>query len=583
MAFPESFLEELTARNDIVDVVSGYVRLSKRSGANQFGLCPFHSEKTPSFSVNPERQIYHCFGCGKGGGVVNFIMEIENLSFPDAVEFLARRSGLEVPQESRDENRSRRARMLELNREAARWFYKQLTAPTGAPGQQYVVKRGITGMVKPFGLGYAPDSWSGLLDAMRGKGYSQEELIAAGLARRGKNGGAYDYFRGRLMFPVIDVRGSVIGFSGRIIGDGEPKYLNSPDTPVYSKSRSLFALNLAKKSKSGYILLAEGNIDVVSLHQAGFDSAVASLGTSLTTDQARLLARYTKEIVICYDSDGAGQKAAQRAITLLRPLDLSVRVLQIPGAKDPDEFIQNRGPQAFRELIAGSDNEIEYRLSRIAEGFDLETLDGKQGYTREAIAMIAALPNAVDRDLYGARAAEKAGVRHEAFADDVERYRKRQLSSARKKQERDETAPLRSRQPQSRELRFENPRSAAAEKGVINLLYRFPEQFGSLPVTGAQFSSEPMGRLYDALAERLRDGRSVSVAVLGEQFTPDELALLTDIISHDDVTPSTAENAMGDYIKTIQEEYGRASQPDDLRSYAELLKQTKGYGGKDGS
>ena len=406
MAFPEAFLEELTARSDIVDVVSGYVRLTKRSGANQFGLCPFHSEKTPSFSVNPERQIYHCFGCGKGGGVINFIMEIENLSYPDAVEFLARRAGLEVPQDGHDENRSRRARMLELNREAARWFHSRLIAPDGAPARQYVVRRGITGMVRPFGLGFAPDSWSGLIDAMRKKGFSEQELITAGLARAGKNGGAYDYFRNRLIFPVIDVRGSVIGFSGRILDDGEPKYLNSPDTLVYSKARSLFALNLAKKSKSGYILLAEGNIDVVSLHQAGFDSAVASLGTSLTADQARLIARYTKEIVICYDSDAAGQKAAQRAITLLQPLDLNVRVVQVPGAKDPDEFIQSRGAQAFRELIDGSDNEIEYRLNRIAADYDLNTLDGRQGYAREAIRLIAALPNAVDRDLYGARAAE---------------------------------------------------------------------------------------------------------------------------------------------------------------------------------
>ena len=583
MPFPESFLDELTARNDIVDVVSGYVRLSRRSGANQFGLCPFHSEKTPSFSVNPERQIYHCFGCGKGGGVINFIMEIENLSYRDAVEFLARRAGLEVPQDGRDENRSRRARMLELNREAARWFYKQLVSPAGAPGQEYVVKRGITDMVKPFGLGYAPDSWSGLLDAMRAAGYSQAELIAAGLARSGKNGGAYDYFRNRLIFPVIDVRGSVIGFSGRIIGDGEPKYLNSPDTLVYSKSKSLFALNLAKKSKSGYILLAEGNIDVVSLHRAGFDSAVASLGTSLTADQARLLARYTKEIVICYDSDAAGQKAAQRAIKLLQPLDMNVRVLTVPGAKDPDEFIQSRGAQAFRELIESSDNEIEYRLGQIAAGYDLTTLDGRQGYARDAIRLIAELPNAVDRDLYGARAAEKADIRRDAFRDDVERYRKRRLAETKKKRERDETAPLRMRQPQSRQLRFDNPRSAAAEKGVINLLYRFPEQFGSLPVTGAQFSSEALGAIFDAMTERLRGGQSVSVAVLGERLSPDEMSLFTDIIANDDVLPSAASAAMGDYIRTIQEEHDRASQPDDLRGYAEKLKQRKGYGGKDAS
>ena len=267
MSFPEAFLEELAARNDIVSVVSGYVSLTKRTGSNLFGLCPFHSEKTPSFSVNSEKQIFHCFGCGKGGDVISFIREIENLSFSDAVRFLAERSGMEVPEDGQDEQRSRRARMLELNREAARFFHSQLISPAGRDGQDYVRKRGIPDMVRPFGLGFAPDRWDALTNAMTAKGFTPRELTEAGLARVGKSGGLYDYFRNRLMFPVIDVRGSVIGFSGRILGDGEPKYLNSPDTLVYSKSRSLFALNLAKKSKCGYILLVEGNIDVVTLHR----------------------------------------------------------------------------------------------------------------------------------------------------------------------------------------------------------------------------------------------------------------------------------------------------------------------------
>ena len=582
MAFPESFLEELTARNDIVDVVSGYVHLTKRSGANQFGLCPFHSEKTPSFSVNPERQIDHCFGCGKGGGVINFIMAIAHLSFPDAVQFLARRAGMEVPDDGKDESRGRRARMLELNREAARYFYAQLMGPNGGPAREYVMKRGIANMVKPFGLGYAPDSWSGLLDAMGAKGYHSAELIEAGLARAGKKGGAYDYFRGRLMFPVIDVRGSVIGFSGRILGDGEPKYLNSPDTLVYSKSRSLFALNLAKKSKSGYILLAEGNIDVVSLHQAGFDSAVASLGTSLTPDQARLLARYTNQVVIAYDADNAGKKAAQRAIQLLQPLDMKVKVLTIPGAKDPDEFIQSKGPQAFRELIERSGNQIEYRLEQTAADFDLQTDEGRVGYLKEAAKLIAALPGSVEREIYGRRAAEKAGVSPEAFQGEVVRARKRSAAAVKKQQNREAAAPLRAAQPQSRELRFRNVRSAMAEKGVINLLYRFPEQFGDMPLAGEDFSSDVLGRLYDALRTRIHAGQGVSMAVLGEQFGPEELALLADIIHRDDIAPTAAAEAMGDYIQILQEEKEKATRQEDLRGYAEKLKKRKGYGGKDG-
>ena len=306
MAFPERFLDELTERNDIVDVVSQYVRLTKKSGANLFGLCPFHSEKTPSFSVAPDKQIYHCFGCGKGGGVINFIMEIENLSFPDAVAFLARRANMPLPEEAQSEDTSRRARLLELNRDAARFFHDMLKSPQGAPAQDYVRRRAISpAMVTRFGLGFAPDSWESLANAMRRKGYSDQEMFEAGLVKHGKSGGVYDAFRNRLMFPVIDVRGSVIGFSGRILGDGEPKYLNSPETPVFSKSHNLFGLNLAKKSKNGYIILVEGNIDVVSLHQAGFDGAVASLGTSLTPEQARLISRYTNEVVLCYDSDEA--------------------------------------------------------------------------------------------------------------------------------------------------------------------------------------------------------------------------------------------------------------------------------------
>lgn len=582
MAFPESFLEELSARSDIVDVVSGYVQLTRRSGTNQFGLCPFHSEKTPSFSVNSEKQIYHCFGCGKGGGVINFIMEVENLSFPDAVQFLARRAGMEVPEDSRDENRGRRARMLDLNRDAARFFYEQLISPTGKPAQDYVRSRGITGMVKPFGLGFAPDSWNALTDAMRAKGYTQPELVAAGLARTGKNGGIYDYYRNRLMFPVIDVRGSVIGFSGRILGDGEPKYLNSPDTLVYSKSNSLFALNLAKKSKSGYILLAEGNIDVVSLHQAGFDSAVASLGTSLTAEQARLMARYTNQVVIAYDNDGAGKKAAQRAISILQPLDIKVKVLQIPGAKDPDEFIQAKGPEAFRNLIERSGNQVEYRLEQVAEQFDLSSDEGRVGYLKEAARLIASLPGSVEREIYGMRAAEKAGVSQAAFEGEVARVRKRNTSAARKQQYREDTAPLRAAQPKSRELRYDNIRSAMAERGVINLLYRFPEQFGNLSLTGKNFTSPALGSLYDALQERIRAGRPMSLAVLGEQFSQDELALLADILNHDEIPPTAAGDAMGDYIRKIQQEKEKSTGQLDLAGYAEKLKQTKGYGGKDG-
>ena len=440
MAFPENFINELTERNDIVEVVSSYVRLSKKSGSNLFGLCPFHSEKTPSFSVSPDKQIYHCFGCGKGGGVINFVMEIENLSFPEAVEFLAKRAGMPMPEETNDRESRRRARMLELNKAAARFFYEQLSTPAGQAACDYMRKRKLSpATARNFGIGFAPDSWNSLTEAMKAKGFTEKELAEAGLVRHGKNGGVYDTFRNRLMFPVIDVRGNVIGFSGRILGDGEPKYMNSPETLVFNKSRNLFALNLAKKSKCGYIILSEGNIDVASLHQAGFDSAVASLGTSLTPEQARLISRYTDQVVIAYDNDGAGIKAAQRAIGILEKLDLKVKVLRLEGAKDPDEFIKLKGPEAFRKLLEGSEDQIDYRLRAVTEKYDLSSDGDKVAFLKEATELVARLPGAVERQVYAMRVASMAGVPENVVAEEAQRRRKRLLSSARKAQEREQT------------------------------------------------------------------------------------------------------------------------------------------------
>ena len=402
MAIPESFLQELVEKNDIVDVVSEYVRLTKRSGANRFGLCPFHSEKTPSFSVSPDKQIYHCFGCGKGGGVINFIMEVENLSFPEAVEFLAKRVGMTMPEQEDNREAKKRRRLLDLNRDAAKFFYSCLSRPEGRPALDYMQRRQITPhTAKRFGLGYTPDTWDSLINAMRTLGYSEYEMLDAGLVRKGRNGGYYDTFRNRLMFPVIDVRGDVIGFSGRILGDGEPKYMNSPETMVFNKSRNLFALNLAKKSKSGHIILAEGNVDVVMMHQAGFDGAVASLGTSLTPEQARLISHYTNEVIIAYDNDGAGKKASQRAIGLLEKLDIKVKVLSMSGAKDPDEYIKTKGADAFRNLLEGSEDQVDYRLHAVTAKYDLSADEQKVEFLKEATELVARLPGAVERQVAG--------------------------------------------------------------------------------------------------------------------------------------------------------------------------------------
>ena len=577
----EAYLQELAERNPIEDVVGSYVRLTKRSGANMFGLCPFHSEKTPSFSVSPDKQIYHCFGCGKGGGVINFIMEIENLEFRDAVSFLARRAGMPEPEDKPDENASRRARMLSLNRDAAQFFHDCLrTAPDREQALAYIARRGISGkMVKNFGLGFAPDSWNSLLDAMRRKGYSERELFDAGLVKQSSKGGFYDVFRNRLMFPVIDVRGSVIGFSGRILGDGEPKYLNSRETLVFNKSRNLFALNLAKKSKNGYIILSEGNIDVVSLHQAGFDSAVASLGTSLTPEQARLISRYTGEVIIAYDSDGAGKKAAQRAIGILEKLDLKVRVLSMEGAKDPDEFIKANGAEAFARLVEGSKNHLEYQLAQIAAKHELGSSDGKIAYLQEAAALLAQTPSAVEREVYAARVAERAGVDKDAVSAEVRRLRKNLLSREKRSVERSSMQAARSAQPAARELHYDNLRSARAEEGVLRLMLRDPALFRSeLGLTREDFSAPALGNIFALLLERIAAGESVFLPTLSGRLSAEEMNLLTRIDQEPENT-ANGERALADYIKIIQEEKRKRTPGGDFARLAEEIKKQKGYGG----
>lgn len=580
MAFPENFITELVDRSDIVDVVSGYVRLGKKSGSNMFGLCPFHSEKTPSFSVSPDKQIYHCFGCGKGGGVINFIMEIENLSFPEAVEFLARRAGMPIPEETNDRESKKRARMLTLNRDAARFFYEQLSTAAGSRAREYMSQRRIAPVTaKNFGLGCAPDSWDSLRRAMEAKGYTDFEMLDAGLVRRGKNGGFYDTFRGRLMFPVIDVRGNVIGFSGRILDGGEPKYMNSPETLVFSKSRNLFALNLAKKSKSGYIILSEGNIDVVSLHQAGFDSAVASLGTSLTPEQARLISRYTSQVIIAYDNDGAGSKAAQRAIGILEKLDLKVKVLRMSGAKDPDEFIKLKGADAFRNLLDASENQVDYRLRSVTEKYDLSSDEQKVEFLKEATELVARLPGAVERQVYAMRVASLAGVKADVVSAEVDRRRKKLVSRAHKTTEKELSRPERQSQPAEKEFRYSDPGSAAAEEGLIRLLYLEPALGNSQDLPSAEeFTSPVLGHIYSVIRGKISRGEAVNTAALSAELTLNEMSLLVSILQKPELL-AHGDRTLRDYIERIHEQKELEAQGTDLRALADKLRQRKGFEG----
>ena len=581
MAIPERFLDELISRNDIVDVISEYVALTKRSGSNLFGLCPFHSEKTPSFSVAPDKQIYHCFGCGKGGGVINFIMEIENLPFRDAVALLARRAGMEMPEDDTPgELRSKRARILQLNRDAARFFYENLSRPDGAAAVEYINRRGIAAaMVKRFGLGAAPDKWTGLSDAMLDMGYTVGELTDAGLVKRGRNGGIYDTFRNRLIFPVIDVRGSVIGFSGRILGDGEPKYLNSPDTPVFTKSRNLFALNLAKKSKRGMFILVEGNVDVVSLHQAGFDCAVASLGTSLTPEQVLLMSRYTKNVVIAYDADSAGVKAAQRAIGMFEKTGMNVRVLRIEGAKDPDEFIKKNGADAFSVLLDKSENHTEYKLMSIRAKHDLNTDDGRLDYLKEATEMLAQVSNAVEREIYARHVADDAEVSVEAVKTEVDKAGRRLRAIRKKQRERQNMRPEAAIQPAASSLRYENPASAAAEEGIVRLIIMDPSlAFKTGELKKEDFTSPFLGKIFETVRGRAQAGEDVSPPLVAAGLTADEAAQFTTLMQRP-VSAANAAQALGDYIDKIKTEKLKNSAGRDLLAVRERLREKKGFGG----
>ena len=581
MAFPENFLNELIAKNDIVDVVGSYVNLTKRSGQNLFGLCPFHNERTPSFSVNPSEQFYYCFGCGKGGGVINFVMEIENLPYPDAVARLAQRAGMQMPEDSFDRDAGRRKRLLELNREAARWFYEQLATPEGKRCTDYMAGRKISpSIARKFGLGYAPESWDELRKSMTHRGYREDEMLAADLVRRTDHG-FYDTFRDRLMFPIIDVRGDVIGFSGRALGDRGAKYLNSRDTLVYNKGRNLFALNLAKKSKSGYLILSEGNIDIVSLHQAGFDSAVASLGTSLTPEQARLMSRYTGEVILAYDSDAAGQKASQRAIGILERLDMKVRVLHMEGAKDPDEYIKAKGADAFRALLEGSEDQVDWRLNAVTQKYDLNQPDQKVAFLKEATELVAALPGQVEREVYSIRVASLAGVTREAVVAEVDRRRKRRVTKAQQEVQQTMTRPERSAQPAARELRYQDPISAAAEEGLIRLMALEPilAETKGLPEE-AEFSSEALGRIYGLLCRRIRAKESVDLNSLAAFLTADEMNLLVSILQKPEQL-ANSERALRDYTTRIREQNERRKQAEDpnldLNALRDKLRERKGY------
>ena len=591
MAFPQSFLDELIARNDIVDVVGSYVQLT-RKGSNLFGLCPFHSEKTGSFSVSPDKQIYYCFGCKKGGGVVNFIMDEENLPFADAVRFLAKRAGMEVPEEDGDREASRRRqRLLELNRDAAKFYHQLLRQKEGEAVREYLNRRQITWQTAvKFGMGASPDSWDTLLTAMTKKGYSKSELLDAGLVVQNRNGGLYDKFRNRLMLPVIDTRGDVVAFGSRVLDKSEPKYMNSSETPVYSKRRVLYGLNLAKKTKRPNIILCEGNLDIVTLHQAGFDNAVASMGTALTVEQTRLLSRFTKELVLCYDNDNAGKIATERALQILNNSEFTVRVLQLPRRlvngeyvkQDADDFIKLQGPDAFERLLSGSENGIEFRMAQIAGKYDLADDQARVAYSEEVSELLAALSNAVEREIYSTRAAEVAKITPEAMKLEVQRAFKRRVAREKKAELRRDLNPAAQLQPKERLFRYDNIRSARAEEGILRLLIKDAALFDTQPtLQEEQFSSPLLGKVFGLLWQAHLEGRTVSLATLSNLLEGEEMSHISAICQQPE-SLQNAKQALADYIRIVQTESDKrasSGQIDILLAATEKYTK-KGTGGK---
>ena len=529
---PQSYIEELVQRNDMVDVAQSYVQLRRR-GRTYTGLCPFHSEKTPSFVVYPETQSFYCFGCGAGGDVITFIKKINNVDYVEAVKTLAARAGMAMPEED-DKAGRLRSRIVSINKDAARFFVQCLQSEEGRAARRYW--RETPAVITRFGLGYAPNSFHAVRNHLRGLGYTQEEMLASGLVKRSEKGSLYDVFRNRVMVPIFDLRGNVIAFGGRNMGPEKPKYINSPETVVYKKSRTLFALNVAKKSDVRRYILCEGYMDVISLHAAGFTTAVAGCGTALTPEQVKLLSEYADEVVLCYDSDEAGQKATARAIELFSASPVKTSVLNIPGAKDPDEFIQKYGPERFAQLVDGSAGALEYELEKRRAKYDLARPDGRVGYLKEAIDVLASSAvTATERDVYAGRLSEQTDVDKAAILT--------QLAAAVKAQ------GYRQRARKQKELlaegntgRVKVPYSqggaralgvAFAQQQLLAAVLKKPEfcPRAAARCAPGQFLDEGLGQAYRLVLAAHDAGETADIASLAGHLPEETLALISRILA----------------------------------------------------
>ncbi len=569
----DSFLQELRLKTDVVDLISSYVSLKKR-GNTYVGLCPFHNEKTPSFTVYENTQSFYCFGCGAGGDGVSFMRKIENLDYIDAVKVLAQRAGMQMPDDGYDDSLSKKRRtILEINRETARFYHNYMMSDQGKIGLQYFLNRGLSQKtIRHFGLGYAPNKWDELLKHLKSKGYNVSDMLAAGVVRKGEKG-YYDYFRNRVMTPIIDVRGNFIAFGGRVLDDSKPKYINTSDTLAYKKTNEVFGLNYAKDSGKDSLILCEGYMDVIAMHQAGFTNSVAGCGTALTNEQVRLLSRYAKEIILVYDNDEAGQKALNKAISLFDQVDIKISIPTISGGKDPDEIIKNLGRARFADMLENSSNEVEFAIMKLRRGFNLQTTQGKSQFASEAVKILAnATP--IEQDLYLSRLADELGIEKRAFQAQLVEYSTR-MAKGQKKREYNKIIDddLRKTRKESFEADTSTV-SLKAQARVIGLLMTYPDCYSLCKdLNPDEFTAGFYKKAYETVTQRIKDNLSLELIVFNEVFTDDEMGKFTHLVSVSQ-NSSNPKKEFTDCINVIDNEYKKQNSKstsemndDDFRNF----------------
>jgi DNA primase len=537
---PQQVIEEIKYRNDIEEVIGATVTL-KRAGSNLLGLCPFHSEKTPSFTVFTGSKSFYCFGCGAGGDVISFVMRTENLTYGDALRTLAKRSGIDIPDEKNESYSGvSRERILQMNKDAARFFHECLK--TSREAQEYVTKRRLSPpLIKHFGVGYAPNDFESLAKHLRSKGYTQEEMSQGFLCSISKkNGRSYDIFRNRIMFPIIDVKGDIIAFGGRTIGSNpdESKYINTNDTPVFNKRRNLFALNYAKSTCAEQMILCEGYMDVISLHSAGFTNAVASCGTAFTPDQARLMKRYTKSVIICFDADEAGQRNADKVFRLLSEVGLETRIMKVENAKDPDEFIQKFGKEAFSRLMNKSKSRFDFKFAAILSKYDLNDVNDRIKAADELAELLSGGWSEVERDIYSRQIVDKLSISLESFKNDVKRKIDRRTKSEKKEFVRDVRLSTEGYGDRVNPDRMKSTGAAGAEDAILGILSTFPElipeAIAKLSLCAEDFVTDFNKRVFVKMAEL---GSAFDLGLLGDDFSQDEISrIVRDSVSRQSLT-----------------------------------------------